>query len=269
MFGYLKLDNHCPEQIQKSYKKYYCYLCRSLQAHYGFWARFILSYDVTLFLITVTDENYLSGVNKITCFNKEATKTYGLLHSKSIAAFTLILSYYKIKDDLNDDKSFKARLLYFLYKGKINKARKDFPLMDQILDEHYSKIALLEKKSATLLEIAEEFSKLLVEVAVKCFDLKDDMMLKGLRYVARWVYFIDALDDLDDDIKKNRFNPFKSMALSKEQLVNENYLVIKKHLDSLREEISELNFNKTINHQVLNRIIYYSVPDSTFNILKG
>ena len=50
-----------------------------------------------------------------------------------------------IENDVNDEKSLKAKLLYLFYKGKINKARKDFPLMDNILNEHYSKISQLEK----------------------------------------------------------------------------------------------------------------------------
>ena len=132
MYGYLKLDNFTPEEYQKAYKKYYCYLCRTLGYHYGFKSRFILSYDVTLFLICVTNESYLKDIIKVTCFNKEVRVAMDYEYSKKIAAFSLLLTYYKVKDDLLDENSFKAKFIYFLYKDKMNKAKKDFPLMTRI-----------------------------------------------------------------------------------------------------------------------------------------
>ena len=268
MYGYLKLDSKCPEKIQKVYRKNYCFLCRCLGEHYGFLSRFILSYDVTVFLLCVTNENYLEDIKKISCFNKEVKPAYDYEFSKSIAAFSLLLTYYKIKDDLNDEASFKAKTLYFLFKRKINRAKDEYPLMDKIIDLHYSNIAKLESLNKNLEEIADEFGQLLTGVAINCFNLKDDVMIKSLRYLARWVYFIDAIDDLDEDIKKNRFNPFKGKTISLKELVNSKYLMIKKQLDFLKDDIDGIEFSTDINHQIIKRVLFYSIPDTTFNILK-
>lgn len=269
MYGYLKLDSYCPDDIKKAYKKYYCYVCRNLEAHYGFKSRFILSYDVTLFLLCVTSHEYLENIEKIKCFNKEAKITYTYEYSKRIAALSLLLVYYKIKDDLNDENSFKAKLSYFIYKRMIKKAQKEFPMMDEIIASHYCKISILEEKNSSLNEIGLEFSLLLTELAEKCFDLKDESKKSCLRYFGRWVYFIDAVDDLDKDIKKNRFNPLKNIATSLSQLVNEKYLVFKENIDLLNKDLENIKLSNSINDKIIKRLIFYSIPDTTFRIIKG
>ena len=35
MFGYFKMDADCPTAIGEHYKKFYCFLCRSLEKYYG------------------------------------------------------------------------------------------------------------------------------------------------------------------------------------------------------------------------------------------
>ena len=65
MFGYFKLDKECPTKLFSQYKKYYCFLCRTLGKHYGVAARFTLSYDIAFLAMLVTDASLLKEINKV------------------------------------------------------------------------------------------------------------------------------------------------------------------------------------------------------------
>lgn len=267
MFGYLKLDENCPKNLEQLYKKNYCYLCRSLDKHYGIISRFILSYDVSLFLISVTKDTYLSDVPSVTCFNKEARVSYDYEHSKSIAALCLLLVYYKCEDDINDNNSFKAKFVKFLYGRKFKKAKKDFPLMDQILKEYHDKMNRLEHIDSKLEIMEEMFATMMVELAMKCFGLEDENRIKTLSYLAKWLYFIDALDDLDDDIKDDTFNYLKEWANSFSDLKYYHYDKVLDHINYLNKFKEDIVFDDDLNTLILKRMVNYTVSDTNFNVL--
>lgn len=267
MFGYLKLDENCPKNLNTLYKKNYCYLCRCLDKHYGVISRFILSYDVSLFLISVTKDSYLSDVETVTCFNKEARVSYEYEHSKSIAALCLLLVYYKCEDDIHDNNSFKAKCVKFLYGRKFKKAKRDFPLMDEILKDYHEKMSKLENTDSKLETMEDMFSAMMVELAVKCFNLTDVNRIKALSYLAKWLYFIDALDDLDDDIEDDTFNYLKEWSNSFKDLKYNNYDKILDHISYLNKFKEDIVYDDDLNSMILKRMINYSVSDTNFNVL--
>ena len=106
------------------------------------------------------------------------------------------------EDDIHDNNSFKAKCVKFLYGRKFKKAKRDFPLMDEILRDYHAKMSKLENTDSKLETMEDMFSAMMVELAIKCFNLTDVNRIKALSYLAKWLYFIDALDDLDDDIEE-------------------------------------------------------------------
>ena len=267
MFGYLKLDENCPKDLNLLYKKNYCYLCRCLDKHYGLISRFILSYDVSLFLISVTKDSYLRDVSNVTCFNKEAKVSYDYEHSKSIAALCLLLVYYKCEDDIHDNNSFKAKFIKFIYGSKFKKAKKDYPVMDQILKEYHEKMDRLEHSDSKLEIMEDVFASMMVELAQKCFNLTDINRIKALSYLSKWLYFIDALDDLDDDIEEGTFNYLKEWDVSFKHLKNYSYDKILDHLSYLNKFKEDIVYDDDLNMLILKRMINYSVNDTNFNVL--
>lgn len=267
MFGYLKLDETAPKNLSKLYHKNYCYLCRCLGKHYGIKSRFILSYDVALFLIIVTKDDYLESINKVECFNKEVKPVLNDDLSKKIAAFCLLLLAYKCDDDINDNNSFKAKFVKMLFRGKIKRAKKAFPLMDNLLKEYHIKMNELEHTNSSLEEMEITFSNMMVEIAEKCFGLSDESRLKALDYLSKWLYFIDALDDLDDDVRDNTFNYLKKYASSLKELTNEKYNVILNHIAFLNKFKESIEFDDDNNTKIIKRVINYTVSDTNFNVI--
>lgn len=115
MFGYIMIDK--PELKVKEfyrYKAYYCGLCRTLKEQYGFSGRMTLTYDMTFLVLFLT--------SLYECENKEITSRCPVHPIKKIpmlqnemteyaAKMNILLTYYKLEDDWQDDKSLKESVV--------------------------------------------------------------------------------------------------------------------------------------------------------------
>jgi hypothetical protein len=155
MFGYLKFYKELGGTYYNRFKKNYCYLCRSLQNKYGFSSRFTLSFDITFFLLTISEEDYLSKLNKVSCINKLDDDYSNYIYTDKIAALNLLLACAKIEDDILDENSFLAKLIKIILKKAFNKAKRNHPNLWKIIDDGYKQIRRLEKENAEI-EMLEE-----------------------------------------------------------------------------------------------------------------
>lgn len=235
MFGYLKPYGTNVSTINKLYKKYYCSLCHALWNYYGFKARFLLSYDLTficaLFRLNTVEPTSPQRI----CYEKSEIKDDKEAW-KAMAALSLLMVSAKMQDDINDEKSFKAKIISRLYKKAFLKAKRDFPKASKMIETSFEEFGKKEQNHADLYEMAAAFSNIMADAAnsmVKCSD-KD---LAIIHFVSKWVYFIDAVDDIDEDMRKNRFNPFTAIAQSKKQLLTEHADYILDYASSITSEL--------------------------------
>ncbi len=266
MFGYFKMDADCPREIVEHYKKYYCFLCRSLEKHYGQLSRCTLSYDVALLLLLFSEEGFLSDINKIHCFRKCSQLKSALTEENSlkIATLHILLIAAKLDDDIRDENSFLAKTAKTVVSGHIAKAKSREPLMWQIIKEEYMALHELEKEKAALEALELQFSRMMVRVGTECFGLSDPSRIAALDFAARWLYFIDAVDDLDENIKEQVFNPFSAHE-SVDVLKNKKYLELSKHFDQLYGHVIMLAGKE--NARVINYILFTKVPTETIRVL--
>ena len=73
------------------------------------------------------------------------------------------------------------------------------------------------------------------------------------------LYFMDAVDDIDKDIKRNSFNGLKKYG-SKSNYVFAKYDCLKRHLNDLRSELIPLK-NNSINTLTIKRILEVGIPE--------
>ena len=268
MFGYFKLDSDCPREIAADYKKYYCFLCRCLSKYYGQLPRFTLSYDVAFFLIMVSDTQYLQTIQKVTCIGNGKQLRTALEHPRARQAATLniLLSAAKLEDDILDEGSFSSRLIHGLLSGPIRKAKKDAPRMWEIITEEYGALRILEQKNAPLEQLEQCFSRMMVRIATDCFGLTQADRLAYLQTAASWLYYIDAVDDLDENIREGVFNPLTRYQ-SFSQLKNCHYQDIAAHLQQLYHTAPRVA-PQDMNGLILDRVLFYGIPDTTFRVLR-
>lgn len=218
MLGYVKAFK--PEMKMKDYEFYkgiYCSLCRALGRNYSPIAQLFLSYDFAFAAVLrlAAMQNGCSFVRKSCPYNP--AKKCMICRSREELDFCshaiIITVFYKVLDNMHDG-GFKSKLIaYFLYPIVFlmhKKARRLAPDVDKIIGESMEIQAETEKKKAVGIdEAAHPSADALGKIFSLGFDGERKNALYSLGYmVGRYVYILDAADDLEEDLKNGSFNPF-------------------------------------------------------------
>jgi hypothetical protein len=205
------------------YSAYYCGLCRVVGAKYGSVPRLLLSYDfVFLAMILSAVYDTPDGIEIGRCL-LHPTKKRGITGSSPVMEYAgdmmLLLSYYKLLDDKNDDGKLIGYTGELLLRGVYRKLGKKHPIKTLKIREYMGQINRLERQKCTSLDALTEPFALLME-AVFDFEGLSELNYSakyesGLRYALRWmgrnlgkwIYLIDAYDDIEEDVKKDSYNP--------------------------------------------------------------
>lgn len=220
MFGYVQIRK--PELKIKDYGIYhafYCGLCERLREKYGMAGRVTLTYDMTFLVIL------LSSLYDVKCRHEKSrcivhpAKKHNILYNEITdycADINILLSYYKCLDDKRDDTSLKGRAGACIYRKNACKAAERYKRQADAVKSSLGRLSRLEKnKNPGILEAADCFGRLLSGI----FIYKDDLFKQYLSdmgyYLGRYIYIMDAYDDLVEDIKKERYNPLKNIYKDK------------------------------------------------------
>lgn len=238
MIGYIELDPYSSKKERMIFRRNYCMLCRALERSYGERVRFLLSFDVTLISLFLVKDEEFADIPKIRCFNllpeiKELalSETYHKLTSMS-----MILVGGELEDKIHDNDGKIYKLVYPLFKKAVNKARKTYPRMAEIVDEWMKKGEEVEKRGGTLIEMENCYAEMMKSLLVEEFSLTDEAVLSLLVHASKCVYFMDAIDDLDKDVKKGHYNPFAHFG-SKKKLIEEGLKELNDHYWKIRAEL--------------------------------
>ena len=278
MFGYVKPFQ--PEMRLKEYDAYksvYCGLCKELGKSYGVFSRLTLSYDFTFLAILAMSVNGATpSVGKIRCLVnplKRCTTCYNN-STKEVAAQAMITLYYKALDQLSDEtflRKLPAALTLPFFRHFRNKAAAVYPVYDQLAAQMMKDQALAEEQGAGVDYASEPTANYLAQV---CEMLTDDpvqkRVLKRFGYLlGRYVYLSDALDDLEKDEKRGRFNPFLKDT-SAADLRASGYQPCIESINGTIGELAKTFELLTLDQwkPVLSNVIYYGLSQSLHNILQ-
>ncbi len=269
MFGYVKLDKKAPLLLKNNFRKHYCFLCHSLGKYYGQLSRFLVSFDVTFCLMLFAEDAYLKQVEAIKCFKKSEPLNTALNEelAKKIAAFNLTLVAAELDDNIRDKDNFYSKIAYGALKKQFKKIQADFPLLWTTVNEGYDEMEAIEKRDGSLDEMENCFADIIEKVAKSCFDVTDEGILSQLKFVAKNLYFMDAVDDLDKDVKNNAYNPLKAYQ-SKKNLIECNYDALRAHIKAQRDELIPPT-TRSMNVLTATRVVCFGIPEAFFRICRG
>lgn len=235
VFGYVRLNK--PEIKMGEYEQYrgiYCTLCRRLGRRYGLHARMTLSYDSTfLALLQMALEDAPPDFCPGRCsFNpvKRCLKCRNTAAIDRAADLAVLLTYYKLQDTRRDEGFWKrlgATLLLPLAALDRRRAAKRQPAAEtHIAAMMAAQRAVETAHTASVDAAAEPFARLLEWMAADTArDDTERRILERFGYcLGRWVYLMDAADDLPEDLSKNRYNPYifaRNIQKGNEQAVRE------------------------------------------------
>ena len=262
MFGYVRINKmDLTFREFDYYKGYYCGLCKYLKENHGEVSRLSLNYDITFLIVILTALYKLdSDITYERCIANPLKKKMRIVNeiTEYAASMNILLSYYKLEDNLYDDNGIKDKLAYELYKGKLKKAYEKYPQKAEYIKQQLGNLRELEKQeSKSIDKVSNTFGNLMGEI----FVYKKDEYEQNLRNIGfnlgKYIYILDAYEDLEEDNKKGRYNPFIYYIDKKEELKNKVDRLISMSLGMATKNIEQLNleFNKSI----IDNIIYSGV----------
>lgn len=216
MFGYV-LPNRAklaPEDLA-AYQALYCGLCHSLKRRCGFAARFVLNYDFTFLAMVLADPTQtVETVHKrcVACPIKGKDLCPGGEHLDLCADESVILTWWKLRDSVRDEGFFKAlapRFLSLLLRPAYGRAKRARPAFDALVRSELDALHTLEEaKCESMDSVAHTFAALLQGAGGESADSVRRRTVGELLYhLGRWIYLVDAWDDLEKDQKEGTYNP--------------------------------------------------------------
>lgn len=282
MFGYIR--PYKPELKIKDfevYKAVYCGVCHSMRQRYGLLSRMLINYDITfLTLLRQAVGGGCAGFCKKRCvvnlFKKRSCANL-TPEAARMADFNIQLCYYKLRDDFDDSGFFLKIPLLFLkaaFSRMYRKAERNSPQTAEILAEYASAQKNVEKnRSASVDEAAHPTGEMMASVlALGAAGEAQERVLRRLGYfLGRWVYIMDAADDIEKDIKSGGYNPFALALAGRADLVEKARENAGALLNSCVYEIAacyELLEKKQFG-EILSNIVYQGFASVQKNVLAG
>ena len=232
MFGYVTVNR--PELKVKElelYRSYYCGLCAELHRRYGRKGQLLLSYDCTFLLILLTGTYEPEETEKLSrCIVHPA-----IVHRETSSRFTeyaadmnVLLAWLKAADDWRDEHKQSAKLLAMLLRRDYLKIREKYPRQEKAVRENIKALYREEKRQAKRGDTpgsvgtadSETVSRILARIDKtagytgrflgELCAVENDRWAEDLRgtgfYLGKFIYLIDAYDDLEKDRKSGNYN---------------------------------------------------------------
>ena len=170
----------------------------------------------------------------------------------------VLLAYYKLEDNLNDENRIKDKVAYNLYKKKLKLAYEKYPKKAEFIKAQLEELNKLEKeKNINIDMVSNTFGALMGEVFVyKNDDYEEDLRNIGFN-IGKYIYLLDAYEDLGKDYEKGRYNPFIEYIDKREELKDRVDKLISISLGILAQSIDNLNLKMNIN--IIDNIVYSGV----------
>lgn len=253
------------------FRAYYCGLCKTLGKEFNQIVRFGLNYDLTfLALLLSSIEEDKEVITKEGCIANPLKKKMIVNTNKSLtyaSNISIILIYFKLLDDWKDEKSFKSLIGTIPFLLPLKKASKAYNNKALAIKKYLYKLSALEQNKCNKIdEVADAFAKLMEEISVPDY-IEDQKTIRVLRWIGynlgRWIYILDAFNDLEVDIKNKNYNPIllqynfnnnEGIYNFKKKVSGPIEFSLTMSLESIAKSFEFLNINK--NQGIIDNIIY-------------
>ncbi len=280
MFGYVRPNiRELKVKDNDSFKACYCTLCHALKKKYRLSASLILNYDFVFLAMLLDDGDpksqkcrcVVNPCKKKACF--ELNDAY-----MRCAGYSVILTWWKLIDSLADDSFFgrlKSRFIMLLLKRSYKTASAELPEFDSSVRAELSALAELEKSGGDSLDAASDlFARILGAIGQDSgLDEKKSRVLEQVLYhLGRWIYIVDACDDLKEDHDDGRYNPVAARFSIEDGVLNddakERIRTTLLHSRNIMGASFEL-LDKSVWTDIIRNIIYFGMPEVANAVLSG
>lgn len=232
MFGYVTINQ---EELKiKDYNFYrscYCGLCRTLKSRHGLTAPLVLSYDMT-FVILLLSGLYETPFAQDSCrCVVHPTKKHTTRKNRwtdYAADMSVLMAYHNLMDDWEDEKKVSRLTMAKTLKKAYKKISARYPAQAQAVLELMKNTAESEaRKDCNVDRVSGYTGEFLGTIIAKEDDVWREVLYKIGFYMGKYIYLMDAYDDLDSDLKKKNFNLLHPLTKKKDfEAYVENTLIM-------------------------------------------
>ena len=289
MFGYIRPDTgELRVREYGLYRAVYCGLCDSMGRCTSAVSRMSLSYDfVFLALVRMAIAGESGRVEKKLFIAHPIKKRPVIVDSEQLdicARMSAVLGYYKLLDDVSDEKGVKrlgAKLLVPIFRGMVKKARKHagsgFAELEETIKRELQALGEIEKERVYSPDAAAEpFGRLMAAVCSYGFPDGSPGARTASeigRHIGRFVYVTDAADDLKSDLETGSYNPFGGRDDAAEYFDRHREEVgnsLTMELVGASRAVELLDFSCLPAHgEIIRNIIYLGLPKTIKRVLYG
>lgn len=230
MLGYVTCEKaELKMRDYELYNGYYCGVCKSIGERYGQIPRMVLSYDAAFLALVLAgvggEEESISREHCIIHHIKKKT----VVRNEAIdyaADVMLILAWYKILDDVQDEGKFRSKVATKFFKRRYRELEEKRPRLCQgIRDNLKELIRLEEEKCDSLDRVAHTFASIMEEIFyLEGGEEETNRLLKALGYhLGKWIYLMDAWEDIEENIKSGAYNPLLHRFKRRKEEPQENF----------------------------------------------
>lgn len=282
MFGYtFPIEQTMSSEETNAYRAYYCETCHQLRDCYGVMSTIIVSYEMTFASIILNSVLPGGVINKTPkagtmCVLKHSDSHTDLL--KKLAAYTVLVANNDLVDDKLDKPSIKSNFGLLWLNRSIEKAKKDFPLYDELIMKGYG--MLREKEAAGCSDPIEMGKASAASMVWVMREMNGDAWTPELdtlfENMGIWVYVLDAIEDLDDDYRDDQYNPFLVNCtdfVSGKKYIEKHVYEISKILNTIVSNIQNaylrIRPSMVANRTVADNIVYQGIPVAIRRVMAG
>lgn len=263
MFGYVNVNGkELSDEDRNTYQSYYCGLCRSLKENFGSKGQMLLNYDMTFLIVLLTGlYEFEEEKGSFTCAIHPLKKRDSIQSEITdyAAHMNVILAYYNLVDDWKDEKSYFKKTIAGVYEGDYKKAAERYPRQAKAVEEYMQKLAECEERNETNIDLV---SSLTGEMLGELFAYREDEWYDELKtlgmYLGKFIYLMDAYEDLAKDEKKDSYNPLRKLYKENEK----DYEVLcKAMMTSMMSECAKAfeRLPVLLHAQIIRNILYSGV----------
>ena len=279
MFGYIRpVFSKMSEQEQKGFRSCYCGLCRCMGRNYGQLSRLLLNYDfvfLTMLLWQGKDPPVVEEKRcPYVCFRKKCS-CRGNEDMERAAALSVILSWWKFRDSVHDEKALKkaaGAIAMAVMKKAYRRASASYPEFDEAVERGIRELNELEDgKCGSIDETADCFARILCSAACGEAGSRRRVLEQLFYHVGRWIYLADARDDLAKDEAGGTYNPLLVRFSPEQRLdgtMDERLRVTMLHSRNLAGAAFELMEENFWSSSIRN-ILYFGLPSVARAIFSG
>lgn len=222
MFGYIIVNSQeLSEENRRIYESYYCGLCRSLRQFCGKKGQVLLNYDMTFLVMLLTGLYEPKTVQAdFTCaIHPVRKRRYSANAVQNYAAqMNVLLAYYNLMDDWKDDKSYTRKTFAAMLRRDYERVEQAYPRQTEAVENYIAGLAEFEKnKEANIDLVAGLTGGMLGEIfAWREDEWYDELKTLGF-YLGKFIYLMDAYEDLGADVKRDSYNPLRFLETRDEQ----------------------------------------------------